>query len=437
MLVCLASPSTKLVKKYREMKKLYGEIVAVKNDHEKWLEKLKEVDDEQFVLHNIEYRLGGNLTDKKLWNLYIEYLRKKDTKEMLHAYSKYCHFFIDDEKMLEQYKHESSIFGPINVPWKNRFNFELPELKSNELTFDLFDEEYKPTERIIFKKEQPCQIFFNENNLIRQDFSVPNTVLYYIQQTANHAVLQKLYKCCKYFFAKKQMPIVYKFDYTCSPRMQRIAFREQSIDIRMDQNGRLELQNLFIANSLSFYYLPEIKYQTLSLIVHSFGRCEPKHLTIENQNLTFAEYKFLVGHGNIETLRFKNVRIFDGNGEIVPLENMMTKLPNVYECCLDNVRCTPQTSTYLLQIPFKNKLKHLKLLNINDKLELYDFFTFLQKNLHRKSSCTFSCCEEASEEFVLGFKRQRSCLLDSHFGAISKSVINVFSAAEYELFVLN
>uniref|UniRef100_A0A914Y2S5 DUF38 domain-containing protein n=1 Tax=Panagrolaimus superbus TaxID=310955 RepID=A0A914Y2S5_9BILA len=435
-----SAPSTALVKRYQEMKKLYAEIEAVEDDVEQWLAKVMEVDDKQFIIHNIEYRLGGNLLDLKLWKLYLEYLRKNDPKEMLQAYSKYCRFFIDDKKMLEEYKHATAKFGPINVSWKNPFDFEKLESQNIEPIFDLFDEGYKPTEKISFIRKQPCRYFFNtENNYIRQNFSLPNTVMHYIHQTANHVALQKLYKSCKYFFAKKSTPICYKFDYTCSPRMQRIAFREQSIDIRMDQNGIFKLQNLFIANSLSFYYLPEIKYQTLSTIIQSFERCEPKHLTIENQNLTFAEFKFLAGHGNIETLHFKNVRITNDNREIVPLEDIVVKLPKVYELCLDNILCTSQTSSSLLQIKFKNKFKELKLHNVNDKLELNDFYTFLWKNVNRKTCCTFSCSEEASEEFILEFQRQYCCLLDFHFddSENGKPMINIFSAAEYELFALN
>uniref|UniRef100_A0AC34FMH2 Uncharacterized protein n=1 Tax=Panagrolaimus sp. ES5 TaxID=591445 RepID=A0AC34FMH2_9BILA len=309
-----------------------AEIEAVKDDIEKWLEKLMEIDDKHFVIHNIEYRLGGNLFDLKLWKLYLEYLRENDPKEMLQAYSKYCRFFVDDKNMLEEYKQATTIYGPVTVSWRNLFDFEESESQTPEPTFDLFDEGFKPTERISYIREQPCQLFFNDDsNYILQNFSLPNTVIHYLHQTANHVVLQKLYQSCKYFFVKKPLPICYKFDYTCSPRMQRIAFREQSIDIRMDQNGIFQLQNLFIANSLSFYYLPEIKYQTLSTIIQNFARCEPKHLTIENQNLTFAEFNFLAGHGNIETLHFKNVRITNDNGEIVALEDIVVKLSNVYE----------------------------------------------------------------------------------------------------------
>uniref|UniRef100_A0A914PUK7 Uncharacterized protein n=1 Tax=Panagrolaimus davidi TaxID=227884 RepID=A0A914PUK7_9BILA len=99
----------------------------------------------------------------------------------------------------------------------------------------------------------------------------------------------------------------------------------------MDQNGIPDLRNLFIANSLAFDDSLQMKYQTLPTIIQSFARCEPKHLKIQHQNLTFKELDFLTGHGNIETLRFKNVKIVDENGDPMPLEDIMAKVPKVYE----------------------------------------------------------------------------------------------------------
>uniref|UniRef100_A0AC35FYA2 Uncharacterized protein n=1 Tax=Panagrolaimus sp. PS1159 TaxID=55785 RepID=A0AC35FYA2_9BILA len=78
----------------------------------KWFENLLEVGDTEFVIHNVEYRIGGNLLDKKLWKLYIKFLENSDTNKMLEVYSKYCRFFLDDFEMKEEYKAKVEKYGP-------------------------------------------------------------------------------------------------------------------------------------------------------------------------------------------------------------------------------------------------------------------------------------------------------------------------------------
>uniref|UniRef100_A0A914P0V4 Uncharacterized protein n=1 Tax=Panagrolaimus davidi TaxID=227884 RepID=A0A914P0V4_9BILA len=121
---------------YESNKRLYAEIKAVENNVEEWFKLVSkfgdEANDEEFVRHNVEYRLGSNLLDIKLWKLYIEYLRIHDSKEMLQVYSKYCRFFLDDFEMKEKYKNEVEKYGPVFVSWKNLFDFESQKLSDDE-----------------------------------------------------------------------------------------------------------------------------------------------------------------------------------------------------------------------------------------------------------------------------------------------------------------
>lgn len=56
------------------MKTLYKQIQAVKCNDELWFEKILELKDEEFIVDNVEYRLGGDLTNRKLWKIYLKYL---------------------------------------------------------------------------------------------------------------------------------------------------------------------------------------------------------------------------------------------------------------------------------------------------------------------------------------------------------------------------
>ena len=51
---------------------------------------------------------------------------------MLHIYSRYCRYFLDDLKMKEIYEAEIQKFGPSIVTWKNPFDFELSQENDSE-----------------------------------------------------------------------------------------------------------------------------------------------------------------------------------------------------------------------------------------------------------------------------------------------------------------
>uniref|UniRef100_A0A914Q3D3 Uncharacterized protein n=1 Tax=Panagrolaimus davidi TaxID=227884 RepID=A0A914Q3D3_9BILA len=119
-------PSLKLVQRYESMKKLYYKIKANKEDLEKWFKLLLEADDINFVKDTVEYRLGKNCFDVKLWKLYLTFLNEHgEHKRLLETYSKYCRFFLDDEEMKEKYKKDMIEYGPIDLAWNNLFEFEF------------------------------------------------------------------------------------------------------------------------------------------------------------------------------------------------------------------------------------------------------------------------------------------------------------------------
>uniref|UniRef100_A0A914P4L6 Uncharacterized protein n=1 Tax=Panagrolaimus davidi TaxID=227884 RepID=A0A914P4L6_9BILA len=70
--------SRRFIWKFNTTKKHYEKIISVKNDSEKWFKALLEVGDNEFVMHNAEYRFGENINDKVLWKFYIDWLEKEN-----------------------------------------------------------------------------------------------------------------------------------------------------------------------------------------------------------------------------------------------------------------------------------------------------------------------------------------------------------------------
>uniref|UniRef100_A0A914PM92 Uncharacterized protein n=1 Tax=Panagrolaimus davidi TaxID=227884 RepID=A0A914PM92_9BILA len=127
-----------LLKRHNEMKELYQRIKASENDLEKWFSLLCEASDRKFIIHNIEYRIGGDLLNKRLWKIYIKYLKdENDFHGLFHLYSKYCRFFLDDFEMKGEYETEVKKHGKkFSVAWAEPFEFE-----SSECWDDVYDRE--------------------------------------------------------------------------------------------------------------------------------------------------------------------------------------------------------------------------------------------------------------------------------------------------------
>uniref|UniRef100_A0AC34FZN8 Uncharacterized protein n=1 Tax=Panagrolaimus sp. ES5 TaxID=591445 RepID=A0AC34FZN8_9BILA len=69
-------PSKDIYDQYKKSKALFEKIMSVEKDEEKWIEALKETNDDLFVQQNVEFRLGNDILNKKLWKLYIAYLKE-------------------------------------------------------------------------------------------------------------------------------------------------------------------------------------------------------------------------------------------------------------------------------------------------------------------------------------------------------------------------
>lgn len=57
------------------MRKLYKKIKSVERDTEQWFNAIKESNNFEFVRDNVEDKLTVDLTNQKLWRLFINYLK--------------------------------------------------------------------------------------------------------------------------------------------------------------------------------------------------------------------------------------------------------------------------------------------------------------------------------------------------------------------------
>ena len=68
--------------KFHRAKKLYYELVKAQasNDQIKWFSLITQVENYEYIINNIDYRLGKDLNNIELWKLYIDFLKYRNTE---------------------------------------------------------------------------------------------------------------------------------------------------------------------------------------------------------------------------------------------------------------------------------------------------------------------------------------------------------------------
>uniref|UniRef100_A0AC34FNU9 Uncharacterized protein n=1 Tax=Panagrolaimus sp. ES5 TaxID=591445 RepID=A0AC34FNU9_9BILA len=94
----------------------------------------------------------------------------------------------------------------------------------------------------------------------------------------------------------------------------------------------LDLDNLskplWITKKLICSYFPQ-NSKELSNLLSKVVVCDINYLEIENQILTFEEFKFLSARKNITTFEFSFSQIEYGNGEIMSMDELIKCLPKI------------------------------------------------------------------------------------------------------------
>uniref|UniRef100_A0AC34GY16 Uncharacterized protein n=1 Tax=Panagrolaimus sp. ES5 TaxID=591445 RepID=A0AC34GY16_9BILA len=304
----------------------YEKIKSVEDNDKEWLEALMEVKDEEFLVQNVEYRLGGDLTKKNLWKMYINFLKTRNLKNLLHTYSKYCRFWLDDNEMKDEYQKAAKMYGPLNVSWKNPFDFENYNIFATK-EFLLEQNRSNICKRLCKDKRQPSSdSCFSFSNAVTQRFPFRSSLMAYIWKASNGAIRQKLFISCKYFFSKHPTPICYKLALGYNDRYVEY-YHQQSVIVKCNYLLKFRVENFHVTTSLCIRdsYLINL----LSSFIPKIYQCDVKFIEIWNQNLSDQELKFLMGSENVEELIFNGVRVLLFDETPVPLEDILILTPKI------------------------------------------------------------------------------------------------------------
>uniref|UniRef100_A0AC34G9Q1 Uncharacterized protein n=1 Tax=Panagrolaimus sp. ES5 TaxID=591445 RepID=A0AC34G9Q1_9BILA len=161
-------------------------------------------------------------------------------------------------------------------------------------------------------------------NFFQQDFSIPSGILHYITHSPTSCPkgYEKLQKSCKYFYLKKQLIV---FSHLKWSGMQQTC-RSQ---LNIIENFEASTYEIWLTNVLIIY--GQNNQNFIDILMPKIYRSDISVLNIAYHDISFGDYKILVGNGNVKELNINDVMITnEDDGTIVPFESMLELLPNLY-----------------------------------------------------------------------------------------------------------
>uniref|UniRef100_A0A914Y295 F-box domain-containing protein n=1 Tax=Panagrolaimus superbus TaxID=310955 RepID=A0A914Y295_9BILA len=329
----------------------------------------------KFISDNFIPKISMNIFDKNLWKQYIACMKKCDPVKSLEIYASFCRFFLDDIGMQNEYKNEAKIYGPSNVIWKNCFEWEKPISKATN-------------KKITTLKWDP--------NHLRQN-PLPNTLMYYIFSKCDPLMRHKFHSICKSFFYQFPYQICHQLE--CDEQRKERSFQEMSLVTNPKDFETLNLSNLYISNSL--FVKARGRNFISKCLIPTIYRCNAKYIEIAQQILTWRELLRIIGHGNVEVLHLKNVRL--NSDTPIYLEDLMAQLPNIIRFRADCVHYNPQTITNLLQLNFTHKFKSFNIYNITDDIQVRQLLAFIEEKCVSIRKVRLGCSHQMSRENYISF----------------------------------
>jgi hypothetical protein len=408
-----------------ELKATFLKMVALhdrmKNSEDKDSD-IFEAESEKFIQFNVEKNLGEDLSNKKLWKLYINYLKSKTDKTLLlQTYSTYCRLFLDDVEMKEEYKKVSEEFGPSKVLWENMFDFEEKK-NDSEVAFlmpDDIDDLNILEDAFDFKTPFPG-IHFSFDGILQQKFPFHQNFMLYIRENTTPKIQQKLYNTCKYFFAKSPYPICYKLsleDIEEDETAERIV--QQSLQVKYnEERDTLQIENLWISDVVFIGRNNPFESMFIEDYITRIYRCDAKYVDIRTELLYMNELKFFIGHGNVESLYLANESIFldvDDGSEVI-LEDIVKMVPKIKFLDVSSPMLTPTTFSTIKSLTFENKIQSFMLSKIKTELESEAFAEFVTANF--ASGGKIELFFEINRTLVLKFKQILQTAINNHWNVM-------------------
>uniref|UniRef100_A0A914QV82 Uncharacterized protein n=1 Tax=Panagrolaimus davidi TaxID=227884 RepID=A0A914QV82_9BILA len=152
----------------------------------------------------------------------------------------------------------------------------------------------------------------------RQNFSLPNNIIYYISKNPKSAKLyQKMIQTCKYFFIKNPIIVIDSRLAFCENQW---LIKRKPYDISNVTCKFWITDDLSIASN-SLKINEDMNKNVVSSIIPKVYKCASKYLTLFNQNIFFHDLYFLIK--SAEEIYFSDVCVKNDDGSNVAIEKII------------------------------------------------------------------------------------------------------------------
>uniref|UniRef100_A0AC34F011 F-box domain-containing protein n=1 Tax=Panagrolaimus sp. ES5 TaxID=591445 RepID=A0AC34F011_9BILA len=196
---------------------------------------------------------------------------------------------------------------------------------------------------------------FNTENMVRQHFAFPATIMDYIFKNAEPKHLIKFYQTCKFFYNKFRRNIIQHLEIVADGEAEVLTPTKTVICV---SNPLLEkLADFWITDS--FVYPASLRF---GKIIPLFCHYTIKKLEFDAY-LIWREFEILTEAGKIEEIKLKGIcryQIFVG------IEDIIAQVPSAKSIEISDSIFTPTTCASLTSLNHKAKISNIVLQNINE-----------------------------------------------------------------------
>uniref|UniRef100_A0A914PH47 Uncharacterized protein n=1 Tax=Panagrolaimus davidi TaxID=227884 RepID=A0A914PH47_9BILA len=223
---------------------------------------------------------------------------------------------------------------------------------------------------------------FYSTYISRQNFALPDTIMFYILMNPKTAKLyQKLIKSCKYFFVKNPVLVISYLFYNCD---------KWFVDQKPFDLSKLTCK-VWITDKLNLCSVKTGNQSILPSLMSKFYRCDAKDLLLSNQVLSFHDLSLLIS--SAKDISLYNISIKNKNGSNVALEKVIEIAVKAKSIVIhSNTGLTNTASkafTELLKIPHFSQLDYFNMNNIPDTFDIEEFYTHMKENRKTKFDLKF------------------------------------------------
>uniref|UniRef100_A0AC35GMM5 Uncharacterized protein n=1 Tax=Panagrolaimus sp. PS1159 TaxID=55785 RepID=A0AC35GMM5_9BILA len=234
----------------------------------------------------------------------------------------------------------------------------------------------------------------------RQEFSFPDSVIYYMIKNPSHAkIYEKLIHCCKYFFSKNPIIVI-----------QRLKFDHDGNGWKVVRNGiptKIDItsvsKKLWITNALYVYDIEDITNETpmfmnlASSVVPKFYKCDVTRLSLTKQNIFFNEYLMLAL--NVKVLAFVDVIVKNLDGTLISVEKLVegaSKL-KIFGLVTEAVSLPPSTKAFEELLKRLFTLEIFTWIGIPEVFDIAKFYNYIKEN-NTQTKLYFCFTDQLSDE---------------------------------------